>query len=437
LATRSIHRLNALAVDRLRRSGKYADGGGLYLQIDGRSRAWHFRYRWLGAERYMGLGPVSIISLGEARELAHNARRLLRDRIDPLAARQAEQARKAEEAAKKITFDACAAEYIDDHRIEWKNPKHRQQWANTLKSYASPVFGNVPVAAIDAALVMKAVQPIWNSKNETAARLRARVETVLDWAKVKDYRSGDNPARWKGHLEELLPSRRTVHAVKHHASLPYRELPGFMTKLNRMQGVAARALEFLILTSVRTGDIRGNDRDDRPPMKWQHVDLAAGTWAIPKTKTDVEHVVPLSAAAMAVLKKVAALRLAGDVVFQSTNRTGEPFSDAAMRNVLDRMGGGYEKLTPHGFRATFKTWASEETNFQHEVIEAALAHGISDKLEAAYRRGTFFGKRRRLMAAWAEFANSRPPSDRIVTLGLDGGRTDGRDGMVGRAAAAI
>ncbi len=419
MATRSIHRLNALMVERMRRPGKYADGGGLYLQIDGGSRAWHFRYRWLGTERYMGLGPVSLVSLGEARELARSARKLLHDRIDPLAARQAERARNELEAGRSLTFDACAEEYIKAHQIEWKNPKHRQQWANTLKTYASPVFGDVPVAAIDTALVMKAVQPIWASKNETSARLRGRIETILDWAKVKGYRSGDNPARWKGHLEELLPARRKVHVVKHHESLPYRDLPGFVPKLRKMDGIAARALEFLILTGVRTGDIRGNTRDDRPPMKWPHVDLASRTWTVPKTKTDVEHVVPLSNAAVAVLKNIAVLGLAGDVVFQSTDKPGEPLSDAAMRSVLDRMGGAYEKLTPHGFRSTLKTWASEATNFQHEVIEAALAHGITDKLEAAYRRGTFFEKRRRLMAAWDEFIDSVTSGDKVITLSRD------------------
>jgi integrase len=416
MAPRSIHRLNALTVERTRRAGKYADGGGLYLQIDGGSRAWHFRYRWLGTERYMGLGSVSLISLSEARELAHQARKLLHDRVDPLAARQAERARKQREARQSMTFDACAEKYIEAHKVEWKNPKHRQQWTNTLQTYASPVFGNLPVASVDTPLIMKAVQPIWAAKNETAARLRGRIETVLDWAKVNGYRSGDNPARWKGHLQQLLPARRKVHAVKHHAALPYAELPAFMPKLRRMEGVAARALEFLILTAVRTGDIRGKDRDDRPAMQWAHIDLTARIWTIPKTKTDVEHAVPLSDAAIAVLKDVAAFGLKSGIVFPSTDRLGEPLSDAAMRSVLDRMGEGYETLTAHGFRATFKTWASEATDFQHEVIEAALAHGISDKLEAAYRRGTFFEKRRRLMAAWADFIVNRRGSDKVIPL---------------------
>jgi hypothetical protein len=220
LAPRSIYRLNALMVARLRAPGKYADGGGLYLQIDGNSRAWYLRYRWRGTERYMGLGPVSLVGLGDARELAHDARKLLREGIDPLAARQAERRRKKVEAAQSLTFDVCVRQYLEAHQLAWRNPKHRQQWANTLKTYASPVLGKRAVATIDTDLVMKVVQPIWISKNETAARLRGRIEVVLDWAKVKDYRSGDNPARWKGHFDQLLPARSKVHVVKHHESLP-------------------------------------------------------------------------------------------------------------------------------------------------------------------------------------------------------------------------
>jgi integrase len=416
MATRSIHRLNALMVERARRSGKYPDGGGLYLQIDGGSRAWHFRYRWLGTERYMGLGPTDLVSLGEARELARTARKLLHEGIDPIAARQAERLRKTLEAAKSVTFDACVDQYIATHEVEWKNPKHRQQWRNTFATYVLPMFGALPVSAVETSQVMKAIEPIWATKNETAARLRGRIESVLDWAKVKGYRSGDNPARWHGHLEQLLPARGKVRSVRHHAGLPYAELPSFMPKLRKMDGIAARALEFLILTGVRTGDIRGNDRDDRPPMQWSHVDFGVRLWTIPKTKTDVEHTVPLSTAAVAVLKGIKALGMVGDIVFQSTDKPGQPLSDAAMRSVLDRMGDGYEKLTSHGFRSSLKTWASEETNFQHEVIEAALAHGITDKLEAAYRRGTFFEKRRRLMTAWAEFIASTPTTGKVVSF---------------------
>jgi len=403
-------------VERTRRAGKYPDGGGLYLQIDGGSRAWHFRYRWLGAERYMGLGPTNLVSVSEARELARNARKLLHEGIDPLAARQAERVRKELEAGNSLTFDACVDQYIAAHEVEWKNPKHKQQWKNTLATYASPKFGTLPISAIETRQVMKAIEPIWAGKNETAARLRGRIETILDWAKINGYRSGDNPARWQGHLEQLLPARDKVRVVKHHAGLGYAELPTFMPKLQEMEGIAARALEFLILTAVRTGDVRGNDREDRPPMLWPHLDFGARHWTIPKTKTDVEHVVPLSTAAVAVLKGIKALALSGDIVFQSTDKPGRPLSDAAMRSVLDRMGGGYEKLTPHGFRSSFKTWASEATEFQREVIEAALAHSISDKLEAAYRRGTFFEKRRRLMVAWAEFTASASADGKVVSL---------------------
>ena len=373
----------------------------------------------------MGLGPTNLIGLGEARELARSARRLLHEGADPArGGAQAERSRKKLEAGKSLTFDACVAQYIASHEIEWKNPKHRQQWENTLKSYASPVFGKLPVGSIDTPLVMKAVQPIWAMKNETAARLRGRIETVLDWGKVNGYRTGDNPARWQGHLDQLLPARSKVRKVKHHAALPYAELPTFMPKLRAQEGIAARALEFLILTATRTGDIIGGKRKDEfgrtisvGYMTWEHVDLDGRIWTIPRTKNGSEHKVPLSRAAVAVLEDIKALGLGGDIVFPSTDKPGEPLSDAGMSSVLDRMGAEFETFTPHGFRATFKTWACEQTNAQKEVVEAVLAHGvISDKLEAAYRRGDFFEKRKRLMSVWAEFATTLAPGDNVVSL---------------------
>jgi len=290
------------------------------------------------------------------------------------------------------------------HKVGWKNPKHRQQWANTLATYASPAIGALAVRDVDVDPVLKVLEPIWLAKPETASRVRGRMESILDWAKVRGYRSGDNPARWKGHLDQLLPGRSKVRSVKHHAALPYAELPAFMTELRARDGIAARALEFLLLTAARTGDLVGGGRADAPPMRWEHVDLEARLWTIPKTKNGAEHRVPLSEAAVGVLATMKALA-PGEGVFPSTSNANKALSNMARLALLERMGRG--DLTAHGFRATFKTWASERTNFAREVVEAALAHTISDQLEAAYRRGDLFEKRRRLMAAWAEYAGSR------------------------------
>jgi integrase len=415
MAGRSIHRLNALTVERKRRDGKYCDGGGLYLQVDGGSRSWVYRYKRAGLEHWVGLGPASIVTLTEARELAHEARKLRHAGGDPLAARRV---RRLHDERTAKTFDQCVEGFLNAHRAEWKNPKHRQQWENTLKTYAAPVLGKLLVAGIDSNLVVRVIEPIWVTKNETASRLRGRIEAVLDWATVKKYRTGDNPARWAGHLEYLLPARAKVHTVKHHEALPYVQMAEFMPKLRQAEGVAARALEFLILNACRTGDIIGNDRDDRPPMRWIDVDLELQLWTIPKTKTDVEHVVPLTDSAVALLEEIKALKLTGEIVFPATTRwnnsRGEPMSNGAMLALLRRLGAN---VTTHGFRATFKTWAEQETNFETKVIEAVLAHGIiSSKLEAAYRRGDFFEKRKRLMAAWASFLTAAPTGAKVVAL---------------------
>jgi integrase len=415
MTTMPIHKLTpsrVAAFARERKQGLHSDGGNLYLQIDGGSASWVFRFKRFGCTRYMGLGPLHTVTLSEARDLALAARKVLHQGRDPLAARKA---KRQAEAGKAITFDAATAAYLKAHKAGWKNPVHRDQWESTLRTYASPVFGSLPVGEVGLEQVLRAIEPIWQTKNETAARLRGRIERVLDWATVKGFRTGDNPARWKGHLDQLLPARSAVHKVRHHPALPYAELPAFLPKLRAADGIAARALEFLILTSTRTGDLCGNDREDRPPLKWTDLDLDRREWLIPGTKTDVEHKVPLSRPAIAVLERVKALALPDDIVFPG-DKPGEPLSNGSMLRVLDRMP-GYEQFTPHGFRATFKTWAGEETSFAREVIEAVLAHGmISDDLERAYRRADFFAKRRRLMDAWASYAGSSK-SDNVVALG--------------------
>jgi integrase len=413
--SRGIHKLTALRVQRARKRGRYGDGGSLYLQVteDGH-RSWVLRYKRGGRERWMGLGPLSLVSLAEARALAVEARKQLHAGTDPLAHRQAERQQAAIAAAKSITFNAATAAYLEAHRDEWRNARHAKQWASSLEAYAAPVIGNLPVQAIDTSLVLRVLQPIWATRTETASRLRGRIESVLSWSTVHGYRTGDNPARWKDHLDHLLPSRSKVREVQHLAALPFSELPAFMLELRQVDTIPARALEFLILTATRTGDLVGQASDDKPPMRWSHVDLTARTWTIRKTKTGKTHVVPLSDAAMAVLQHLLPLRQKpDDVVFPGT-RSGAAINPGTMLKTLRAM--GRASITAHGFRATFRTWAGDRTTFPKDVIEAALTHVIADDVEAAYRRGSFFDKRRRLMDAWSRYASSAPASATVVPL---------------------
>ncbi len=378
----------------INRKGMYHDGGGLYLQVRAAgAKSWIYRFMLDGRPREMGLGPVTAISLAEARKRAAECRRLRHDGADPIEARRAHRDQRKLEAAKAMTFDTCAAAYIEAHKASWRNGKHREQWRNTLNSYASPVFGSLPVQAVDLALVMKALEPIWKTKPETASRLRGRIEAVLDWATVRGYRKGDNPARWRGHLDKLLPARAKIQKVVHHPALPYSEIADFMVSLRSQEGIAARALEFLILTAARTGEIIG--------AQWDEVDLKAKIWVVPgaRMKAGREHRVPLSGPALAIIKKMNEIR-ESDFVFPG-GKKGKPLSNMAMLAVLKRM--GRDDLTAPGFRSTFRDWAAERTNFPHEVVEMALAHTIENKVEAAYRRGDLFQKRRQLMEAWARF----------------------------------
>ncbi len=307
-------------------------------------------------------------------------------------------------------------EYIKAHEVGWKNAKHRAQWSSTLTTYAAPIFGKLPAAAIDTALVLRALEAIWHSKPETASRLRGRIESVLDWARVHGYRIGENPARWKGHLDHILPPRAKVQRVKHHAALPYQEVATFLGELRKREGIAPRALEFVILTTARTGDIIGNHRDEKPPMKWSHVDFAARVWTVPSTKTETEHRVPLPGSAVRLLMEMKAVAIAGDVVFGL--EANKPLSNMGMASVIRRINAhrktqrlpgfvdskqGNRTITVHGFRSTFRDWAAERTNYPREVAEMALAHAIPNAVEAAYRRGDLFDKRRRLMDAWADY----------------------------------
>lgn len=372
----------------------HSDGGGLYLQISAfGTKAWVFRYDRNGTRRSMGLGPVHTISLAEARQAALEARKLLREGVDPIGNRDAHLQAAKLATAKTMTFSACADAYLEAHEDSWKNPKHRQQWRNTLETYAAPVFGALSVAAVDTGLVMRALEPIWKAKTETASRLRGRIESVLDWATVRGFRKGENPARWKGHLDTLLAAPSKIKGEEHYAALSYKAIAGFILALREEEGHAARALEFAILTATRTNETLG--------ATWGEIDLDERIWTIPATKMKAnrEHRVPLSEAAIAVLERMKDYR-DGDYVFPGA-KIGRPLSNMAMLMVLRRMGHG--DLTAHGFRSTFKDWASETTGYPPEVTEMALAHAVGDKVEAAYRRGDLFNKRRRLMDSWARY----------------------------------
>jgi len=408
---RAFERLTAQRVERLKSAeepqpGMYADGAGLYLRVaSGGAKNWVLRYMLNRRPRWMGLGPLSLYGLADARERALDARRKRHDGVDPIEARRAERTRQRLEDAKAITFKECAESYIASHRAGWRNEKHRYQWKATLEQFVYPVIGNLPVQAVNIGLVLKVLEAIWTTKPETASRVRQRIENILDSAKARGYRDGENPARWRGYLDKLLPPPSKVREVEHLAALPYAELPAFLMMLRAREAIAARALEFLILTAARTGEVIG--------ARWSEIDLHDKTWTVPagRMKARREHRVPLSLRALTILQEMHAARQSDDdnvYVFSGPN-AGRPLSNMAFLMLLRRM--AFENLTVHGFRATFKTWASERTRFQNEIAEAALAHVIGDKVEQAYLRGDLFEKRRRLMQQWATFCATMPAQE--------------------------
>lgn len=410
---RTIGRLTALRIEKAKAVGMYADGAGLYLRVTREgTKNWVLRYMLDRRPRWMGLGPLALYGLADARARALDARRKRHEGIDPIEARRAERARQRLDAAKTITFKQCAETYVAAHRAGWRNEKHAAQWSATLSAYAYPIIGALPVQAVDIGLVLKVLEPIWTAKPETANRLRGRVESILDFAKARGYRGGENPARWRGHLDKLLPARSKVRQVEHHAALPYAELPSFLAGLRGQEGIATRALEFLILTAARTGEVIG--------ARWNEIDLLDKTWTVPaaRMKAHREHRVPLSPRALAILDEMQAARQgdADDAFVFPGRKSGTPLSNMAFLMLLRRMGRG--DLTAHGFRATFKTWASERTSFQNEIVEASLAHTIGGKVEQAYMRGDLFDKRRRLMQQWAMFSTTAPTvgAQKIVPL---------------------
>jgi integrase len=405
----AIHRLGPTALNR-KTPGLYADGGGLYLQVTvakdgkGRNRSWIFRFAIPDAartsgyrDRQMGLGSCDTVSLAEARDKALRYRKLRLDGIDPIEARDEKRAVEAAAAAKVMTFDQCMHAYLAAHRAKWRNQKHAQEWVATLAKNASPVFGRLPVQTIDLALVMKALEPIWHAKPETASRLRGRIESILDWATVRGFRHGDNPARWSNYLEKLLPSRRDLAPVVHHAAMPYVELPGFMARLRERQGTAERALEWTILCCARTGETLG--------AEWEReINFTDKTWTIPgsRMKAGKEHRVPLGGRCLEILAGMEEVRRN---VFVFPGARSATMAPASLALVLKRMGA--TAVTVHGFRSSFRDWCREQTNFAREIAEQALAHHVGNAVERAYARGDLLEKRRLLMDAWAAFC-ARP-----------------------------
>jgi integrase len=409
---RLIHRLTERSlralIDRARKNGKrgtHRDGGSglIFNTYPSGSANWTVDYRNGPKRHNVGLGGFPRVTLKIARERADALKRQLKlDGVDPLASR-------AEQKARRIacpTFAAAAQRYIEAHKAGWKSPKHSAQWGATLSTYAYPKFGDLPVNAVETAHVLAAIEPIWSTKPETASRLRGRIESILDYANAHKWRHGENPAAWRGHLSLTLPARSKVRKVEHHAALPWRETAAFMSALRSQAGVGPLALQFAILTAARSGEVRG--------MTWGEVDFDHAVWIVPaaRMKAHREHRVPLTEPAIAILRQMVSGRAPGELVFPG-QRPGRPLSDMSLTAVLKRMRRG--GLTAHGFRSTFRDWAAETTAYSNELLEMALAHAVSSKVEAAYRRGDMFDRRRRLMSDWSSFAMGET-STKVIQL---------------------
>lgn len=419
---RKVERLTAMAVAKMKRPGYHPDGAGLYLQVSPTgTKSWVLRYRLGDKQREMGLGSAAVFTLAEARARAQAERKLLADKIDPIETRRARVMTARLESAKSITFEDAAEQYIATHEASWRNAKHVAQWRNTLRTHAMPKLGTLPVQAIDTGLVLAVLEPIWSTTTETATRLRGRIEKILDWAKVRGYRTGDNPAVWGGHLQNLLAAPKKIAKVKHQPALPYTELGRFMKALRAAPGDGARALELAILCGSRSGEVVG--------ATWSEFDLDTQIWAIPggRMKAGREHRVPLSGAAVALL---AALPRSADSDLLFPARTGAPLSDMTLTAAVRRLhdadlkagGAGFfdpkqeKRVTVHGFRSTFRDWIGEQTSYPRNVAEMALAHAIGDKVEEAYARGELLEKRTALMNDWARFCEGKPPVLNVVQI---------------------
>jgi integrase len=405
--------LSQKRVDRVKQPGRYRCGlvKGLLLQVtDSGAKSWVLRYQLNGAERWLGLGGAADVNLKQARERARAARLLLVDKIDPLEQKQAAESAAKLAAARKLTFAEAAQRYFDQHESKWRNASHRDAFMTTLKTYAFPVIGSIDVAVIETTDVLRVLEPIWKSMTVTADRIRSRIELVLDWAVVRGHRpAGVNAAKWKGHLSEVLPAARRLAPIKHHAAMDYRQLPAFVAALHERErgNVPALALEFLVLTAARTGEVTG--------ATWDEIDLADKVWTIPaaRMKGHREHRVPLSSAAIKILRQMP--REDGNPFVFISPRPGAGLSKMAMTCVMERM--NQTDVTIHGFRSSFRDWAGETTAFAHDVCEAALAHVRGDQTVRAYARGDLFTKRGQLMEAWAKFITSPPKAAEVIPMG--------------------
>ena len=394
--------LSALAVAHITRRGInfVGDVTGLGLNVtQSGSRSWILRYQVNGKRKDMGLGGYPSVTLAQAKERAREARTKIAQGIDPILEAKSARSRLIAEQSQAVTFKEAAALYIKAQRDGWRNAKHAQQWENTIRLYATPKIGSTLVRDLNLSQIMGVLDPIWRTKTETATRLRGRLECIIDWAIVRGYRTGSNPAKWKGCLDKLLPAPNKVAKTTHHKALPYQDAPSFMATLKTHDGIGARALEFAILTASRSGEVRG--------ATWAEFDLDNALWVIPadRMKASKEHRIPLSDAAMSILRALEATAFC-EYVFPSShkpksgNAKGKPLSDMTLSAVLRRM---EVDAVPHGFRSTFRDWCAETTDYPNEVAEMALAHTVGNKVEAAYRRGDLFDKRKGLMQDWANY----------------------------------
>jgi integrase len=388
--------LTVKKVQRQKQAGKFADGYGLYLQVHGNNRSWIFRYKRFGRTRWMGLGPVATYNLDEARELARKARQQIKQGIDPLLARKARLAEEKLAANKNKTFKECAQGYLAAHAGNWSAKAH-DDFVASLDAYVYPHCDSMPVAAVDTDVVMQCLMPIWLTKNPTAKRVRARIEDILHWATVRGFRKGENPARWEKHLKFSLA--KTNARNNHHAALPREEAPAFMAALRAIEGLPARALELTVLCATRTNETLG--------AKWDEINLAEKVWTVPaaRMKGGHAHRIPLSDRAVEILQQ---LPRVNEFIFPAIKTSATHLSSKGMVRLLQRIGYENNQATVHGFRSTFRDWAAECTNYPNYVVEMALAHKIKNKVEAAYRRGDLFVKRRLLMAAWASYCSRAP-----------------------------
>jgi len=403
---KQINKLTALKVKNIKEQGWFPDGRGLYLQVSNTgSKSWVYRYQTGGKERRCGLGSYLDVSLEDARRAAERCRQLRLEKIDPIEHKRKLEAERQLEKVRGVTFEECATAFIDSHKQGWKNPKHEMYWRNTLKTYACPIIGDLSVQSIDTGLVMKVLEPIWFIKTETASRVRQRIENILDWAKVRGYRVGENPALWRGHLDKLLPKRTKVQKVKHFKAMSYSDIPEYFRSLRKIDTLAAKALAFTVLTASRTSESRGAVQNE--------FDLNESIWNIPeeRMKSHRSHRVPLSEESLKILEEAKVYRK-GDYVFPALKKQTS-ISDAALLKLLKKT---HPELTVHGFRSTFRDWCAEMTSYPREQAEAALAHVLKDQTEAAYQRGDMLEKRRKLMDAWADYCLNGKTLGKVIPI---------------------